>query len=311
MSSIATAHPPLSQAQHHRLDILAQTAIAIVCVLAGFAPLATRWIPNDAVRIGIGAALAVMFLGFALLARTAHVLAKYSPLAFALFVLAVVQILNNSIPGFVSMSVLHDTPNSGNPFASTISGTVVVQLVEMLITIVPVVVLIKLSGQDLGSIFVQKGNVGKWLFAALAFFVLFYAFTATIPLRPGSVAERLLPTNGSISLAHFFALSPALILVSLSNGVEEEVLFRGLILPKLNAIFNPWAANIVQAAIFSVAHLGVTYTPSALVFIILIVLPLGLAAGYLARATRSLLTPIIFHGALDMAIYLTFLTYAS
>lgn len=285
--------------------------LPVACVLAGFATIATRWLPNDTARIGIGLALAVVFLGFALRARSTEALAKYSPFAFALFVLAIVQILNNSIPGYVSTSLLHDAPNSGNPFASTISGTVVVQLVEMLLTIVPVIVLIKLSGQDLRSIYVQKGVVGKWPFAAIAFFVLFYAFTATIPLRPGSVAERLLPTNGTLSLAQFFALSPALILVSLSNGVEEEVLFRGLFLPRLNAIFNAWTANIVQAAIFSVAHLGVTYTPSALVFIILIVFPLGLVAGYLARATRSLLTPIIFHGALDMAIYLTFLTYAA
>ena len=39
--------------------------------------------------------------------------------------------------------------------------------------------------------------------------------------------------------------------------------------------------------------------------------PLGLAAGYLMRTTESVLTPAIFHGALDIAIYLVFLSYVS
>jgi membrane protease YdiL (CAAX protease family) len=63
--------------------------------------------------------------------------------------------------------------------------------------------------------------------------------------------------------------------------------------------------------VFAVAHVGVTYTPIGLVFLFVIVFPLGLLAGFLMRATNSVLVPAIFHGALDMATYLPFLTYAS
>jgi membrane protease YdiL (CAAX protease family) len=38
---------------------------------------------------------------------------------------------------------------------------------------------------------------------------------------------------------------------------------------------------------------------------------LGLFAGYLMRTTNSVLVPGIFHGAVDTAIYLAFLTYAT
>jgi membrane protease YdiL (CAAX protease family) len=306
-----TVGRPLDQAHHPHLDVLTRTILAAVCLAAGFAPLAAHWIPDDAARTLVLLALTTLYVCVALFARTQPSLQQFWELAFALFVFAFVFLLNSTIPGFVATTILRDPPNAGNPFASTIAGTVIVQLVETLLAIVPVIVFIKLSGRDLRSIYVRKGIIGKWLLIAVVFFALFYVFTATIPLRPGSFAERLLPTNGTVTLARFIAFSPALIVISLSNGFEEEFVFRGLLLSRFNWFFNPWTANILQAAIFSFAHLGVTYTPSALVFVVIVVLPLGLVAGYLTRATNSLLTPAIFHGALDMAIYVTFLSYAS
>ena len=70
-------------------------------------------------------------------------------------------------------------------------------------------------------------------------------------------------------------------------------------------------ANVLQALVFSVAHVGITYTPTALLFIVAVVFPLGLIAGYLMRATNGILAPVIFHAGLDVAIYLAFLSYAS
>jgi membrane protease YdiL (CAAX protease family) len=301
----------LTGAQRPHATILKQALVAAVCLLAGFAALAPRWLTDDVLKVGIGVLLAAAYLGFALVAKRSTSLNSYWPLAFAFFVFAFVQVLNNSLPGFVGTYVLRDPPNAGNPFASTIGGTVIVQLLSAAIAVLPIILLLKVSGSDLGSIFVRKGIFGKWLLLAVGFFVAFYIFTATIPLRPGSYAERLLPTNGPLSIAGFLALSPALIVMSLSNGLEEELLFRGLFLQKYTLFFGAVWANVLQAAIFSFAHLGVTYTPSAILFVAVIVFPLALASGYLMRATNSVLVPTIFHGALDMAIYLTFLTYAS
>jgi len=299
------------QAQRPRLGVLRQAAAAGICLVAGCAALAPRWLADDLLKAAVGVVLAGAYLGLALFARRSVSLRPYWQVLFAFFVFAVVQVLNNTLPGFVSANVLHDAPNPGNPFASTIGGTVAIQLLETLIAVVPILALAKVAGIDLGSIYLRKGVVGKWLLLAVAFFVAMYVFTATIPLRPGSFAERLLPTNGTLTVARFIALSPALIVISLTNGFEEELLFRGLFLQRYTWLFGAVVANVLQAAVFAFAHLGVSYTPSALVFVALIVFPLGLAAGYLMRATNSILTPLIVHGALDMAIYLTFLTYVS
>ena len=91
--------------------------------------------------------------------------------------------------------------------------------------------------------------------------------TATVALRPDSAAQRLLPTSGAVTLDRFLALTPALLLVAFSNGFQEEFLFRGLFLQKYNTFFDARVSNVLQAAIFSFAHAGVTYTPSALFFI--------------------------------------------
>jgi membrane protease YdiL (CAAX protease family) len=110
-----------------------------------------------------------------------------------------------------------------------VSGTVVIQLLDALSAIVPVVVLTRISGQDLSSIYVRKGVRGRWFVFACVFFVVFYVFLASLPLRPDSPAHRLRPENSTLTLGRFLALSPALLLVSLSNGFEEEFLFRGLL----------------------------------------------------------------------------------
>jgi membrane protease YdiL (CAAX protease family) len=298
--------------EHHvRLDVRQQWTLALVCLGAGAAPLAGRWIPDAGARIAYGWLLTAAYLAVTLFARERASLQPFWELSLAFFVLALVQVLNNSLPGYVATAILHAPPPPGNPFASTVSGTVVVQLVTTLLAIVPVIVVTLVSGRDLGSIYVRKGKLGGWLIFSIVFFALFYLFLATIPFRPAGIAQRLLPTNGTVTLARFLALTPALLVVSISNGFEEEFLFRGLFLQKYNRFFGAGVSNGLQAALFSVAHAGVTYTPSALLFILVLVFPLGLITGYLMRATNSVITPGIFHGALDMAIYLPFLTYVS
>jgi len=286
--------------------------LAFVCLGAGIAPLAARWISEAGARLAYGVLIAAAYLAVALIAKRRVLFGgQFCELAFAFCVLAVVQVLNNSIPGFVGTLILHDVPTAGNPLASTVSGTVVIQLLETLLAVVPVVVLTKLSGADLGSIYARRGVIGGWLVFAVVFFVLFYAFMVSVALRPESPAQQLLPTHGAVPLERLLALSPALWLVSLSNGFEEEFLFRGLFLQKYNAFFGARVSNVLQATVFAVAHAGISYTPSALLFIALVVFPLGLATGYLMRASRGVLVPGMLHGALDMAIYLGFLTAAS
>ena len=138
-----------------------------------------------------------------------------------------------------------------------------------------------------------------------------YVFIATIPLRPGSPIQQVLPTGAKLTIQRVLALTPALLVMAISNGFQEELLFRGLFLQRYTLFFGAGVANVLQAAVFAVAHVGVTYTPLLLVFLVAVVFPLGLLGGYVLRASKRIFVPAILHGAFDLQIYLGFLASVS
>jgi len=85
----------------------------------------------------------------------------------------------------------------------------------------------------------------------------------------------------------------------LSNGVREELWFRGLFLKKYESILGVDASNFLQAIIFSQAHLGSQYTPFLLIFLV-ITFFLGLAFGAVMQKTESLLGAVLFHAGTDI-----------
>jgi membrane protease YdiL (CAAX protease family) len=88
-----------------------------------------------------------------------------------------------------------------------------------------------------------------------------------------------------------------------SNGIKEEIQYRGLVLKKYQAFFGAGASNLLQALPFAVAHLGETYSPEMLVFFAIVLL-LGLAFGALTQKTNSLLASILFHAGSDVPVIL-------
>jgi membrane protease YdiL (CAAX protease family) len=98
-----------------------------------------------------------------------------------------------------------------------------------------------------------------------------------------------------------------LLLLVASNGLEEELLFRGLFLQKCVDLFGVHAGALLQAIVFASAHVEVTYSPVALLFAFTVALPLGVVCGYLMRASDGLLAPALFHAGADVPIYLAFL----
>jgi membrane protease YdiL (CAAX protease family) len=307
----SAALPLVVEDQPARLSTRRTWALAIVCLFAGIAPFATHWIADDVTRIVCGLVLAAVYLGCTLRVRNSASLRPFWELSFAFFVLAVFLVLDNSIPAYIATSVLHSPPNSGNPFASTISGTVVVQVLETFFGVALVIASTLVTGRGLASVYARPGKRGRWLVVAVIFFVALYVLLATLPLRPDSPAQRLLPTNGMVTFDRLLTFTPALLVISLANGFEEEFVARGLFLQKYDVFFGARIANVLQAVVFASAHAGVTYTPSALLFILVFVIPLGLFGGYVMRATNGVLVGSIFHGALDMAIYLPFLSFTA
>ena len=300
----STSGHEIAQERRTHLDTRQKSILAVLCIGAGILTLSTRSVPGDVARIAYGLVVTAVFLALALFARQRSSLRRFWELLFAFFVLSVFVVLDTTVPHYVGTYILHDTPVPGNPLASTIRGSLIIQLLETVITIVAVVVLTKASGKDLGSIYLRVGTFGRAFVIGIAGFVLFYVLI-------GFSSHRFIPTNGTLTLSHYLALTPALLVLVLSNGFLEEVLFRGLFLQKYNAFFGPSLSNVVQAVIFALAHVGVSYTPFALLFIGLIVFPLGLLTGYLMRSSNGILAGSLFHAGADIPIYVAFLSYVS
>lgn len=83
-------------------------------------------------------------------------------------------------------------PTAHNSLAATVHGSVIIQLIETTIAIVPVLVFTKLAGLDLGSIYLRRGRLGARFIIAIAGFGLFYGLS----LRG---AHRIIPTNGTVT----------------------------------------------------------------------------------------------------------------
>jgi membrane protease YdiL (CAAX protease family) len=307
----ASLPPRFAAVPREWLDLRERAGLALLCLFSAVAPLAARWIPDLAARITCGLLIATGLLAVSLASAKLAPLSRFRDLSFPLFVFALVQVLNNSIPQYVATYVLRESPTDGNPLASTISGSVVMQLVETAIAIVPILVLAKLAGLNLDSLYIRKRPRGRWLVFAIAAFLVVYVYIATIPLRPGSPIQQVLPTSANLTIQRVLALTPALVVMALSNGFQEELLFRSLFLHRYTLFFGAGVANVLQAAVFAVAHVDATYTPTLLVFLVAVVFPLGLLGGYLMRASNAIFVPAIVHGAFDIQIYLGFLARVS
>jgi membrane protease YdiL (CAAX protease family) len=286
---------------------LGQTAVfAITCIIAGFLPVAAGFIPGAVAQLAAGLLITAAFLSVALLARRSSALRGYWEIPLAFFGLALFVLADRYVPHLLVTRILHKPPIPGNPLASTVSGMIAVQLDELLLTVIAVLVVLWISRSSLGSISLRRGRVGRAYLIGIVGFVAFYLLTYRALSH-----SRFMPVHGTIGLTRYLALTPALLAVVATNAFSEELMFRGLLMSKLNLAFGPYLSTVVQAVIFASWHVGVSYTSSVLVFVVLLVFPLGLFGGYLTRSSGSIFPSSMFHAGTDIPIYLGFLSYVT
>lgn len=302
ISKAASTFSDQQSAPSAPLGVGQKAALAVLCILAGILALSMRYVPGEGVRIVWGVVVAAVFLALALSLRQRPSLRQYANLAYAFFILALFVVLDNTIPTVVATSVLRQPPVPGNPLSSTVGGSVIVQLIEVAITLVVVVGLTKAAGVSGGSLYLRWGVFGRALIIGVVGFLFFYGLALVHP------SNQFFPSRGVLNTSQVLAVTPALLTIVLCNGFLEELVFRGLFLRSYNGVFGPYLANVVQAAIFALAHVGVSYTPFALLFIALIVFPLGLLLGYLMRSSHGIIAGTLFHAGADIPIYLAFLS---
>ncbi|MFI5291691.1 MAG: CPBP family intramembrane glutamic endopeptidase [Candidatus Limnocylindrales bacterium] len=97
----------------------------------------------------------------------------------------------------------------------------------------------------------------------------------------------------------------AALVIALANGTLEELTFRGALMGWGSRAVGPLGANLLQAVVFGVVHVGSDFTGNPLPVMLAVGVG-GLIAGVIAQRTRSLLLPIAVHAAFDLPLYYAF-----
>lgn len=263
-------------------------------------------------------ALTAVAIALLLLTIAAHRTArwqKYEELPFGFFVFFVAGIVGDG-NGYIQHEIiftdlLHEVPSvSGQAgIAPTIAGTVISQFIGAVCQTGAVILLIKVTGRSLSSIYISRATFRRLMLVALSSFVLFYVLGAVPIIFPEGFTARLFPRN-SLTWSHFFELTPALLVLVLGNGMREEIWFRALFLRRYGQFMSPLGANFLAAAIFASFHVQVTYTPFLALFLGF-TLGLGLLFGYVMQRSQNLFAAALVHAGSDIPIFLSYLSYAA
>jgi membrane protease YdiL (CAAX protease family) len=232
-------------------------------------------------------ALVLALLASSLLLRRSERLNRYWPILFAFFTASLAQALDYYLSGW-SLSML-------GLDATSPAGIAVDKLESTFLIVVPIIVLTKLSGNSMSSIYLQKGNLKQGLIIGLTVFVVVAA--VSIPWAKWQYQ------TGDLSLHRIIPWTPWILLFVLANAFNEELLFRGLFLKKLEPLLGAFPANLCMAIPFVALHFGVDYSQNIFLLMALL-LPLGLALGYVMQRTSSIIASWLIHASVDIAVVL-------
>lgn len=229
-----------------------------------------------------------IFLGLTLFARFNECFQKYwlIPLAYFIALTAI------SVDYYVGLSQWI-TPVLGVA-AESPAGWAVDKLESSLLSIAIILTLNRLAGQRLGSLYIRRGNLRLGLFVGLAAFVVMIA--TVIP-----VTETYFKGE-NLTWMRILSWSPWVLIFVLANASNEELLFRGLFIGKMEPFLGKFATNLVTTIPFVLAHSFTDYATDTTIFLALQLLPLSLAWCWLMQKTNSIWGSILFHAAMDIPI---------
>ena len=233
-------------------------------------------------------ALVLVLLGSSLLLRRSDRLRKYWLVIFAFFIASFAQALDYYLSGWLSALLGLDIQSPAGIAADKLESTILIVL--------PILVLTRLSGNNMGSLYLQKGNLRLGLIIGLP--VFFVVAALSVPWAQWQYQV------GDLSLQRILPWVPWILLFVLANSINEELLFRGLFLQKLEPFLGAFPANLCMAIPFAMLHIGVDYSRNTLLLLALL-LPLGLLLGYVMQKTRGILAPWLIHASMDIAVVLS------
>lgn len=227
--------------------------------------------------------LMAIFFASAILLRRNKRLSRYWQIFFAFFIVSIAVFLSP----YVSNLGLYIFSLEKN----TLNGFTLYKFLEDSLIILFIIVLTRVSGGDMASIYLKKGNLKLGLIIGLTSFLF---------LSSLSVMQA---TTQNIGYEKLISLTPWILVIVLGDGFMEELLFRGLFLKKYASFLGAKLSILLTALIYTLAHLGVTFTAQLSEFLIIVFL-FGLVWGYIIQKTDSLWGSVLFHAGADTLIIL-------
>jgi len=241
-------------------------------------------------NIYYNAVLSVVFLIVSLWLKRNERLTKYWQIPFAFFIASFVILftllfdLSGSVLGWFNLTT------------STSQGIAIAKLFDMVMIVVLIIVLTKLSGADLGSIYLKRGNL-IWGLSIGAIVLFNFASSAILffATRYTSIDKLIVAILWGV-------------VFSFANSFMEELWLRGIFLKRFEPLLGISGAVLVTSIVFSLMHVGAVYlTPAAIPFMLANTLTLGLACGYLMMKMDSIWGSTMIHAAADFFLFIAML----
>ncbi len=264
-------------------DKIYKLKIFILFLICGLSIFIIPIFLQNIIRIIYFIVLPLIFLIVSIISYRNSQLNRFFPVFFAFFIATLVY--------FLQM-----------PWASgtTIESIVFNMLISTLIIVVPIILLTKISKNDISSLYLQKGNTRLGIIIGVGTFSIF--LVTALPTAIYIFGGQHIPFDRVINLL------PWILLFIFLNGIREEILFRGLFLKKYGTFLGVDASNVLQALIFSLTHLSTQITLFTFIYLTLTFF-LGLAFGAVIQKTDSLLGSIIFHAGADIPLIIAVFSF--
>jgi membrane protease YdiL (CAAX protease family) len=243
--------------------------------------------------------LAALFLALALFLRRSSSLLRFWSIAYALFVAAFANAVNLALGNWLGRMI---------PSTSLAQEYAIDKVSQAVPIVLAIILLTLLAGDDLGSIFLKKGNLKLGLtFGLISFGVFAVIFAVIAVLQSNAPVTGGLFASG-VSLNTLSTAMPWMLIFVFVNGFMEELWFRGISLGKLRSALGAALAVIVTALVFGISHTAGTYiSPSERILFPVIVIGLGLVNGFMMLKTDSIWGSMLFHAGYDLLVIIPIL----
>ena len=238
--------------------------------------------------------VSAIFLGVAVWFKYDQRWHKHWQIAFAFFIASVAYPFTAIFDSWIR-AVL----NWFSMATDTSQGLAVEKICEMLLKTVPILVLVKLSGADFGSVFLKRGDLKLGL--GVGALVFCFLGTATFMFA----VERFTSVDTLVA-AVIWGL-----VFSFVNGFMEELWLRGIFLKRFAPVIGSNGSVWVTAIVFAFMHGFAFYFDAlALAFFTVNTLALGLACGYLMMKSDTVWGAVVIHAASDFFLFVAVLANA-